>query len=152
MRSPYTRVLAALLASLLLHGGALAAGRDEAQQFVAKAVAYLKQQGKDKALDAFNDPAGEFVAGELYIVVLDMNGVLLADGAKPRLKGTALRDIKDVNGKYFVREEIDLAKKQGKGWVDFEWFNPVSKKMEPRSTYLERVDDLIVLSGVYRQK
>jgi len=107
---------------------------------------------RDKALDAFNDPGGPFVAGELYIVVLDMQGVLLADGAKPRLKGTALRDIKDVNGKYFVREEIGVANAAGKGWVDFEWLNPVSKKMEPRSTYLERVEDLIVLTGVYRQR
>lgn len=152
MRLTRIPVLAALLAALSLPGGAMAAGREEAQQFVAKAVAYLKQHGKDKALDAFSDPSGQFVAGELYIVVLDMDGVLLADGAKPRLKGTALRDIKDVNGKYFVREEVAMAKSAGKGWVDFEWLNPVSKKMEPRSTYLEKVDDLIVLTGVYRQR
>lgn len=152
MRKLYSRMLAALLASTLLQGGALAAGKNDAQQFVAKAVAYLKQNGQAKALDAFNDPAGPFVEGELYIVVLDMNGVLLADGAKPRLKGTALYDLKDVNGKYFVREEIALARSAGKGWVDFEWPNPVSKKMEPRSTYLERVDDVIVLTGVYRQR
>ena len=33
--------------------------------------------------------------------------------------------------------------------MDFEWVNPVSKKMEPRSVYLERLDDYFILSGVY---
>jgi signal transduction histidine kinase len=81
-----------------------------------------------------------------------MNGVVLASGANAKLVGKALLDIKDVNGKQFVREEIDVAKNKGKGWVDFEWVNPVNKKIEPRSVYLERVDDYYVLSGVYRQR
>lgn len=147
------RTIAALLAAILLHGGgAAAASRDDAQQFVAKAVAYLKQHGRDKALDAFNDPAGAFVAGEMYIVVLDMHGVLLADSSKPKLKGMALRDIRDVNGKHFVRDEIALAKSKGRGWVEFQWLNPVSKKMEPRSTYLELAGNVIVLTGIYHAR
>lgn len=150
------RFIVAILVAALCHGAAVAtgehAGKDDAVAFVKKAAAYLKQNGKEKALDEFNNPKGQFIDGELYIVVLDMNGVMLADGTKPRLVGKSLLDIKDVNGKQFVREEVDLAKSKGKGWVDFQWLNPVTKAMEHRSSYFERVDDLIVLTGVYNQK
>lgn len=145
-----------VLVAILFHSTAFAAGehagREDAVTLVKKAVSFIKQNGRDKALDEFNKPKGQFINGELYVVVLDMNGVLLADGTKPKLIGKSLLDIKDVNGKQFVREEVDLAKTKGKGWVDFEWVNPVTKAMEPRSTYFERVDDLIVLSGVYKQR
>ncbi|SFV11509.1 cache domain-containing protein [Pseudoduganella namucuonensis] len=151
------RYFVKLLATLLL--GALPwtafaqqpASRDDAIQFVKKAVAHLRQQGKDKALQDFNNPQGAFVDRELYIIVLDMTGVLLADPLHPKLINKPLFDLRDVNGKYFVREELKLAKEKGKGWVDFQWLNPVSKNMEPRSSYIEKVDDLIVLTGVFQK-
>ena len=150
------RFIIAVLAAAMFQSIACAAGehasKDDAVAFVKKAVAYFKQNGKDKALDEFNNPKGQFIDGELYIVVLDMDGVMLADGTKPKLVGKSLLDIKDVNGKQFVREEVDLAKSKGKGWVDFEWVNPVTKAMEHRSSYFERVDDLIVLTGVYNRR
>lgn len=150
------KFIIAVLFSVLFHCAAYAAGehagRDDAVALVKKAIVYFQQNGRDKALDEFNNPKGKFVVGELYIVVLDMNGVLLADGTKPKLAGKSLLDIKDMNGKQFVREEVELAKTKGKGWVDFEWVNPVTKAMEPRSTYFERVDDFIVLSGVYNRR
>lgn len=128
---------------------ACAAGKDEAVAMVNKAVAYLKQNGQEKALAEFNKTDGQFVKGELYVVVLDMNGVVLADGNKPKLVGKALIEVKDVNGKAFVREELDMAKSKGKGWVDFMWFNPETKAMAPRSSYFEKVGEVIVLTGVY---
>ena len=78
-----------------------------------------------------------------------MNGVLLADGNKPKLVGKALLDVKDINGKAFVREELEIARSKGAGWVDFVWFNPTTKAMAPRSSYFEKVGELIVLTGVY---
>ena len=97
------RFIAAALIAAVFHGVVFAAGehagKDDAVAFVKKAAAYLKQNGKDKALEEFNNPKGQFIDGELYVVVLDMNGVLLADGTKPRLVGKSLADIKDVNGK-----------------------------------------------------
>ncbi|RFP09278.1 histidine kinase [Duganella sp. BJB488] len=126
--------------------------RDEAVSFVRKAAAYLRQQGREQALRDFNNPKGPFVERELYIVVLDLGGTLLADGSNPRLVNKSLIDLRDVNGKYFVREELKMARDTGKGWVDFQWLNPVSKTMEARSSYFERVDDYIVLTGVYQQR
>lgn len=125
------------------------ASKDEAVAMVKKAIDYLRQNGKEKAFADFNAPQGKFVDRELYIVVLDMNGTVLAHGTNPKLIGKSLMDIKDMHGKAFVREQVEVAKTKGSGWVDFHWNNPVSQKMEPRSVFLERVGDYIVLSGVY---
>ena len=156
MRIHFFKLLAAVCFAVLFQPAAVAADdfatREEGVAFVKKAVAYIKQNGKEKAFADFSDRNGQFIERELYIVVLDMNGVVLANGANPKLAGKSLLDIKDVNGKAFVREEIELAKTKGKGWVDFEWVNPVTKALEPRSTYFERVDDTIVLTGVYRRR
>ena len=76
---------------------------------------------------------------------------MLAHGANSKLVGKSLLDIKDVQGKAFVREQVAIARTKGNGWVEFEWINPVSQKMEHRITYLERQDDYFVLSGVYRK-
>ena len=35
-------------------------------------------------------------------------------------------------------------------WHDFKFVNPVTKKMEPKSMYCERADDLVVCGGIYK--
>ena len=108
MRTFFNRMLFVLLAACAPAALAAdeAASRSAAVSFVAKAVEHLKRQGKDMAMQDFNDPRGSFVQGELYIVVLDMDGVLLADGRNPKLVNKPMADLRDVNGKYFVREEL----------------------------------------------
>lgn len=156
MRRHFLRLIGAMLAAAVCQVPAVAAGeqqtRDDAVAFVRKATDYIKRNGKDKAIAEFNNPQGQFVDRELYIVALDLNGVVLASGANPKLAGKNLLEIKDSSGKAFVREQVDIAKSKGKGWVDFLWVNPVSKNIEPRSTYLEKVDDYFVLSGVFNAK
>ena len=152
MRAYIVKIVFALAALAMSFGAQAAdprASKDEAVAFVKKAVDYIKQNGKEKAFAEFSKPKGQFVDRELYIAVLDLNGVMLAHGANPKLIGKSLLEIKDVHGKAFVREQVEVAKTKGSGWVDFEWVNPVSQKMEPRSTYLERTGDYFVLSGVY---
>jgi signal transduction histidine kinase len=122
----------------------------EAVALVKKAAAYIHKHGLDAALKEFNNGNSEFVDGDLYIVVLDMNGRNLAHGANPRIIGKDLIDFKDADGKAFVKEEIGLAKAAGTGWVDFKFLNPVSRKIERKSQYLERVGDVIVMSGIYK--
>lgn len=142
-----------LASSLLFNVSAAekAATQPEAVAMVKKAVAYIRQNGNEKAFAEFNKQQGQFVDRELYIAALDMKGVMLAHGANARLVGKSVLDIKDMNGKAFVREQVELAKSKGSGWVEFDWVNPVSQKMEHRATYLERVNDYFVVSGIYKE-
>lgn len=149
-----SRVLKAAVAAvfvLVLAGASFAADRRpaEAKAFVKKAVAFVRTNGRDRALDEFNNPRGRFVNGELYVLAYDFNGVLLAHPFRKDLNGRNLLNLQDEDGKMFVREFIKAGKK-GSGWVSYKWVNPTSRKIEPKTTYLESVNGIIVGCGVYK--
>lgn len=120
----------------------------EAIALVKKAVAYMKANGKEKAFAEFNNPKGQFVDRDLYITVTDLNGVNLAHGANQKIVGKNVLDLKDADGKAFIREYVEVAKKGG-GWVEYKWPNPVTKAVERKKSYVELVDDDVVTCGVY---
>lgn len=153
MRALFTA--AALTLSLLgSAGGTLAADKgtaDEAVAMVKRAVALIKSDGKEKAFAAISDPANTaFHDRDLYIYVYDLNGVAVAHGNNPKMVGKPLIGLKDNEGKAMIKEMVDTAKNKGKGWVDFKWPNPVTKAVESKSGYVERVDDFLIGSGIYK--
>ena len=125
---------------------------DEAIAMTKRAVAMIKADGKDKAFAAISDPANtSFHDRDLYIYVYDMNGVTLAHGNNLKMVGKNLIDMKDNEGKAVIRALIATAgSKEGRGWVDFKWPNPTTKVVEQKSGYIERVDNMIVGSGIYK--
>jgi len=84
-------------------------------------------------------------------MVYDMSGKCLAHGAKRERIGKSLLEDKDADGKQFVRERVRIAREHGKGWQDYKFQNPVSKQVEQKVAYLERVGDLIVVCGAYKK-
>jgi signal transduction histidine kinase len=126
--------------------------RDDAVAMVKKAVAYLKENGREKAFAEFDNRSGQFADRDLYVVVYDMNGKNLAHGGNLKMIGKSLIDIKDVNGKSFMKERVEIARVKGKGWQDYVFLDPVSKQMEPKSMYIEKFEDLIVGCGIYNPK
>jgi len=123
----------------------------EAEAMVKKAVAEIKANGQDKAFAEFNNPKGKFIDRDLYVTVYDMNGKCLAHGANPKMIGKDLMDLKDSDGKPFVKERIEIAKAKGSGWQDYKFTNPVTKKVEPKSQYFEKTGDIIVACGFYKK-
>lgn len=126
-----------------------AGSKDEAVALVKKAAGFMQANGAEKAYAEFSNPKGQFVDRDLYIVVYDMNGKCLAHGANAKMIGRDLIDNKDVDGKEFVKERVDMMKKQPSGWQDYKFRNPVSNQVEPKSMYIQRVNDVIVGCGVY---
>jgi len=124
--------------------------REEAIAMVKKAITEIKVKGLAKTIVEVNDPKGPFVDRDLYVMIYDMNGKNLAHGANPRMVGKDLMDLRDRNGVYFIKERIDIAKTKGSGWQDYDFVNPVSKKIESKSLYIEKAGDVIVTSGVYK--
>jgi len=123
---------------------------DEAVALVKKATAYMKANGSEKAFAEFNNPKGQFVDRDLYIAVFDMKGVNVAHGTNPKLVGKNLMDLKDVDGKFFIKSWYEVAAKSGSGWVDYKWTNPTTKAIEQKSTYVEKFGDYLVACGIYR--
>lgn len=126
---------------------------DEATALVKKAVAFIKANGKEKAFAAINDPKGQFVDRDLYIFVYDMKGTNMAigNGNAAKMNGKNLIDLRDADGKYIIKGFIDLLNAKNGGWFDYKWPNPVTKNVEAKSSYVEKVDDLIVGAGIYKQ-
>lgn len=123
---------------------------DEAVALVKKAAAYMKANGKDKAIAAFNDPKGPFVDRDLYIFAIDATGLTVANGSNAKLVGKNVMSMKDQDDKPFIKQFMELGASAGKGWVDYRWINPVSQKIETKSTYIEKIDGLIVGCGIYK--
>lgn len=121
----------------------------EAETLVKKAIEYYKTNGLEKAFAEISNPKGMFVKGDLYIFVYDMNGKCVAHGGNVKQVGKDLIELRDNNGRFFVKERIELAKSKGKGWQNYNWTNPVSKEIEKKKAYIEKMDDYIFGCGAY---
>lgn len=125
---------------------------EEAEEMLDRAMEYIKEHDMEKAIEAFNDFDGDFVDGDLYIFVSDFEGNIFAHGADHSHIGENRLDLKDPNGKYFIRRFIEIAKAGG-GWVDYLWENPMTGFTMPKSTLIRRVEGLDVFlgCGIYKE-
>jgi signal transduction histidine kinase len=142
-----------LVVCMLLPFAAIAAdkaNKDEAQAMVKKAVAYIKANGPDKAYKDFTGKNPEFIDRDLYVVVYDLEGNCLAHGANQKMVGQDLSEAQDVDGKYYIKERLELAKKQQSFWQDYKFTNPVTKKVEPKEMYCEVLGKTAVCGGIYK--
>jgi hypothetical protein len=123
----------------------------QAEAMVKKAVSFIKANGTEKGFAEVSNPKGKFIDRDLYVFVYDMNGKCVAHGANQKMIGKDLSDQKDVDGKAYVKERIEIARTKGKGWQDYKFPNPLSKKIEQKTAYLERFEDYIVGCGAYKK-
>jgi signal transduction histidine kinase len=104
----------------------------------------------ERALKDIQDPAGEFIQGDIYVVVWDPNGVVLAIPVNQFMLGKDQSDLTDADGKKVTRDLLEVARVHGSGWYDYRYLNPKTKKIEPKSLYVEREGDLVFGCGIYR--
>jgi cytochrome c len=124
---------------------------EEAMNLVKKGAAYIKANGAEKAYAEISNPKGQFVYKDLYLFVTDMKGVNLAHGANQKLVGKNLAEIKDIDGKYFIKEQIEVAKTKGQGWVEYKWSDPIKQTIEQKSAYVEKLPDgTLIGCGIYK--
>lgn len=131
---------------------AIDATEKDAVALVEKGVAFMKANGKDAMIKRINSKDPEFYKGELYLHMRDArNAIMLAHPVNPTLIGKDLIDVPDTNGKMYRREMVQLAATKGKGWYDYTYKNPVSGKIEPKTTYMVKVDDVVLEAGIYKK-
>ena len=132
------RMIAALLiAPILFALPAFAEGkRDVCVKRVKEAVSLLKSEGEN-AIFKLNDMNQSQWKDESYVFVLDENGILRVH-LKPALIGRKVVGVKDINGKFFVKEFLKVGK-NGSGWVSYYWKNPKTGKISLKHSYCEGV-------------
>jgi TRAP-type uncharacterized transport system substrate-binding protein len=127
--------------------------REEAIAMVHRVQEMFKKLGPEGTFQAVKRKAPGTVDRDLYVYILDLNGVVMANGVIPTMTtGTNLYNAKDQNGKYFVREKLDLCRASQRGWVDFRFLNPVTQTVEDKSSYIERMGDYCAAVGIYRNE
>ena len=128
-----------------------ASDRDQAVKMVNGAIESVKKNGTEKAFAEITNKKGRFHAGELYVFVYDLSGNVVAHGQDEKLVGTNQLDAVDVDGKYYVKERIALVKEKGEGWQDYKFKNPVSGKVEPKTSFVKKHDNYIFGCGIYKK-
>ena len=119
-----------------------------ARALLNNAVEYYRKNGKP-AFAAFSR-ADQFVDGNLYVFAIGDDGILQASGGPSAMFiGRDVRNLKDVDGKLFIKELLDGAKASGNGSVEYRWLNREHGKEERKVAYFRRIGDLTIAVGYY---
>ena len=142
------RTLFGLVLSAAVSISAFGAGasKAEATAQVNSAIALFKKVGTEQAVKDINSGADWKVKG-MNVIVNDMKGVVLASSLNEKLVGKQTLEMKDPAGKEFVKDFVATAQK-GEGWIDYQFINPETKKLEERSMFVKRAPGFDGFVGV----
>ena len=121
----------------------------EAESLVHKAIAFYKKNGKEKSMAEFSKSPGPFVDRDLYVTIYTLQGDCLSH-INSKMVGKNMMDLRDPTGKYHIKERMEQAAVKDNGWQDFQFFNPQTKKVEPKRMYWEKYDNLVFAAGAYK--
>ena len=119
---------------------------------VNHAVDLIKKDGL-KAIDFMRSNASEFIFLNSYVFIKDMHGNEILNPKNPDLEGKSVYELQDANGKYFVKEELEILQTQDECWMDYMWPKPGETEPSFKLSYLRKVvveqDTLVVGCGFH---
>lgn len=148
----YTKMLQLFVISvlsLIIIIPSSASDKDDVIKLIKSSIIYYKVNGLEKTIMELSNQEGQFRKGSIYVFVYDTEGTMVAH-PDSELMGKNLLNVPDAKGKKFRKEIIETAKKDGFGWVDYVYFNKTTNKMENKTTYFEKVGDLVFCGGIYK--
>lgn len=122
---------------------------EEAVELVQRAIAYRQRTSRDTFVRDVTDPAKGFHDRDMYVFVLDGYGTYLAFGGNPGKVGTRVQDIASIDGDGLLQSIVNQADLEP-GWVEYDIANPTTGKVQTKMSFVQRVDDLYVGCGVYK--
>ncbi|TKA89640.1 cache domain-containing protein [Halopseudomonas bauzanensis] len=124
---------------------------DRAKSLLRKAVDYYQENG-DRALAAFSRQ-GAFIEDELYVYVIDTQGIMLASGGpSANLIG---RDVSGALNDHLnkgFKAALALPESDEIHYADYRWLNWQGGGEERKRVFYQRVDDKIFSVGYYIQR
>lgn len=122
---------------------------DEAFDMVKKAIALYRIAGMEILQRITADAEKQFSDRDMYVFAFDRLGQYRAFAGNEAKLEVNLFKVPGLDGKKLVEEAFALPAKGG--WVDYSIENPVTKKVEWKSSYIERVsEDIVIGCGVYK--
>ena len=135
--------------------------RETLRLFVEAAIHAASEgvSSEDEAYSFFEAtfrPEGPWRHGEIYLSILDLDGVSFFHATLPHLEGQDLSNIVDVQG-VRATEELLAAAAAGGGYVEYLWDNPAVDGDEetgsPKVSYAAPATvggrEFVILSGIY---
>ena len=121
--------------------------RDKARDLVDRGYTFMKGSGISVATKEFTDSKiNTYRFGDLALFVYDMKGNVIANGHNPEFVGQNQFDLKNSDGRYYVRDMIDLARAGG-GWTEFKLNNSF------QATYVKKIDmgvgEFVIGAGLF---
>lgn len=115
------------------------------QYFVRQAIERYDADGRDAALEYYNDPAS--VDGQWYVFIVNSEGTLVSNPTRPDLIGTSTAARRDVFGKPYGAEIV--AADESGTWVDYYFDHPDTGQPEQKHSWVVLHDGLYFGSGWY---
>lgn len=140
-------VLLVLFSILSVHADSNKATPRDVYELVLNAYEVVKAFG-DEALDAFNDPKGEFVYKDTYVYVLKCPSEIAAHPfAMDKLKGV------DLNTYSHTAPCCEAASKPHGGWVEYMWPKPGEEKPSRKIVFAIGVEGTPyqLFAGIYNE-
>jgi cytochrome c len=122
------------------------------KMLVDEAAKLVEAKG-EKALMEFRIIGSQWRNGDRYMFAYDMNGNALLLPYQTELEGKNRLGMKDVKGKYFIKEMVDALKTEAAGWVEYYYPKPNSSMDTLKLSYFKKVKmgakSILLGSGVY---
>jgi len=119
-------------------------------KMIAAVEDYITKCGLDSTLKEVDNPQGIFYHKSMYVFVYDTLATVIAHPINHKLIGKNLFDIPDVNGTFFRRDIMAVAREKNSGWVEYKYKNPDNGRIENKTTYLKKIGNLIFCCGFYK--
>ncbi|HOW57650.1 MAG TPA: methyl-accepting chemotaxis protein, partial [Smithellaceae bacterium] len=123
----------------------------ESKAMLKRAVQYMQQNGRERAMAEFSNIKGSFIDRDLYISAYDLkNGKTVAHGydALYKFVGKDANIFKDASGKFFLAQMLDMARRNKNGTLDYSIMHPVTKKNEIKRAFFETCEDVVIAVSV----
>lgn len=122
---------------------------DEAYALVKKAAALYHVNGISTLQRITDDHDKAFADRDMYVFAFNRAGQYLAFAGNPAKLQVNLMNVSGLDGRQLVEDAFAIGAIGG--WVDYTIINPVTQKIETKSSYIEPLsDDLVLGCGVYK--
>jgi hypothetical protein len=121
----------------------------QAQLMLARVITHYKAVGRTQALADFTAGTPPFHERDLYVVCIDRQRLVSANGAFPDNVYSSADLLRTWNGKGVGTAAWEVTGATGQGAVRFRWVNPVTHQLETKIAYFARLGEDVCGVGIY---
>lgn len=119
---------------------------ERAKAMVAAAAASAEEHGIEHLIQHIQD----FRDGDLYVFVLDADGVVAAHPVSQKLVGMPLNELLDPDGRQLNAPMLKVAASNPQGgWVDYRWTKPGTQEAVTKFSYVVRRGEHTIGAGIH---